>query len=85
MVASIADSGGYFGYFSAFLFQDLHGYWVQYTHNYTGHFFCASIAYLSALGIMHLLSRDFRPAVMPGEMPRRKKMVQARLRGNPAI
>jgi ACS family hexuronate transporter-like MFS transporter len=73
MVASIAGFGGLFGYFSAFLFQLFTGYWVQYTHNYYGPFFCASIAYLSALGVMHLLSRDFRPAVMPGEIPAKKE------------
>ncbi len=68
VVASIAGFGGFFGYVSASLFQAFTGNWLKYTNNnYYGPFFCAAIAYLTALGIMHWLSRDFKPAVLPVE------------------
>jgi MFS transporter, ACS family, hexuronate transporter len=76
LVASIAGFGGFFGYVSASLFQPFTGYWVQYMGDnhpeypalkWAGPFFCAAVAYLTALGFMHLLSRDFKPAVIPVE------------------
>jgi ACS family hexuronate transporter-like MFS transporter len=69
VVASIAGLGGFCGYVGASIFQAFTGNWVQYTHNYYGPFFCAGIAYLLALTLMHLLSRDLRAIVLPEETP----------------
>jgi len=80
LVASIAGFGGFFGYVSASVFQPFTGYWLKYTGNYYGPFFCAGIAYLSALGIMHLLSPRLQPAVMPVEP--RFPVVEAASDGN---
>jgi ACS family hexuronate transporter-like MFS transporter len=61
-VASIAGLGGTFGWIGAALFQIFVGYWVQYTHNYTGPFVCASLAYLLAFIAIHLVSPRLTPA-----------------------
>jgi ACS family hexuronate transporter-like MFS transporter len=65
VVASVAGLGGFCGYVGASIFQVFTGMWVQYTHNYYGPFFCAGIAYVVSVAIMHALSPDLRPAVMP--------------------
>ena len=67
LVASIAGLGGFCGYVGASLFQVFTGKWVQYTHNYYGPFFCAAIAYVVSVTIMHLISPEFVPAVVEGE------------------
>jgi len=64
LVASIAGLGGFCGYIGASLFQVFTGKWVQYTHNYHAPFFCAAIAYVVSVAIMHALSPDFQPVVI---------------------
>jgi ACS family hexuronate transporter-like MFS transporter len=61
-VASVAGLGGFCGYLGAALFQAFTGKWVQYTHNYYAPFLCAGLAYLVAVGVMHALSPNLRPA-----------------------
>jgi ACS family hexuronate transporter-like MFS transporter len=67
LVASIAGLGGFCGYVGASLFQVFTGKWVEYTHNYYGPFFCAGIAYVVSVTIMHLISPEFTPAVVGDE------------------
>jgi hypothetical protein len=51
----------------ASVFQAFTGKWVQYTHNYYGPFFCSAIAYVVSVAIMHALSPDLRPVVLPAD------------------
>ncbi|MGN6369902.1 MAG: MFS transporter [Phycisphaerae bacterium] len=67
-VASVAGFGGFFGYVGASLFQLFTGYWVQYSHNYYAPFFCAGIAYILSVAIIHLLSPTLTPAVLSPEL-----------------
>ena len=67
LVASIAGLGGFCGYVGASLFQVFTGKCVEYTHNYYGPFFCAAIAYVVSVTIMHLISPEFTPAVVQDE------------------
>jgi ACS family hexuronate transporter-like MFS transporter len=63
-VASVAGFGGTWGYVGASLFQVFVGYMVNDKlgrGNYTVPFFCASIAYLVAFGVIHLLAPRIRP------------------------
>ena len=63
-VASVAGFGGTWGYVGASLFQIFVGYMVSAKlghENYTVPFFCASIAYLMAFGVIHLLAPRIRP------------------------
>ena len=46
-------------------FQYATGFWVQTTHNYHGPFLCAGLTYLVSLTIMHLISPNFQPAILP--------------------
>jgi ACS family hexuronate transporter-like MFS transporter len=62
-VASVAGFGGTWGYVGASLFQIFVGYMVNDKlgrGNYTVPFFCASIAYLVAFGVIHLLAPRIR-------------------------
>jgi ACS family hexuronate transporter-like MFS transporter len=64
-VASVAGIGGTCGYFGASLFQIAVGYLVVGAHpNYLVPFMCASLAYLIALGVIHLLSPRLAPAIV---------------------
>jgi MFS transporter, ACS family, hexuronate transporter len=63
-VASVAGFGGTWGYMGATLFQVFVGHMVDEKlgrANYTVPFFCASIAYLVAFGVIHLLAPRIRP------------------------
>jgi ACS family hexuronate transporter-like MFS transporter len=64
LVASVSGLGGFCGYMGAALFQEFTGRWVDYTHNYNGPFFCAGIAYVASVAIMHALSPDFQATAM---------------------
>ena len=64
-VASVAGIGGTCGYFGASLFQILVGYLVVGTRpNYFVPFLCASLAYLIAIGVIHLLAPRLTPAIV---------------------
>ena len=63
MVGSVAGLGGFCGYMGASAFQFFTGWYVQSFGNYYGPFICAGSAYLITLGAMHLISRDFQPAL----------------------
>lgn len=67
VVGSVAGFGGFCGYIGASAFQYFTGYWVQHFHNYHAPFLCAAFAYVVSLALMHLLSPDLRPAVLPEE------------------
>jgi ACS family hexuronate transporter-like MFS transporter len=69
MVASVAGLGGFCGYMGATGFQFATGWWVQNTKNYQGPFLCAGLAYIVSLAIMHSISSDFKPAVLPEDTP----------------
>jgi ACS family hexuronate transporter-like MFS transporter len=70
MVASVAGLGGFCGYMGASVFQYFTGTWVKVTGNYYAPFICAGIAYLVSLTVMHLISRDFKPAISDTSGPR---------------
>jgi ACS family hexuronate transporter-like MFS transporter len=61
-VGSVAGLGGTFGWIGASLFQAFTGSWVQHTHNYSGPFVCAGLAYLVAFAVIHGLSPRLHPA-----------------------
>jgi ACS family hexuronate transporter-like MFS transporter len=64
-VASVAGMGGTCGYFGASMFQLVVGNLVVEPHpNYLIPFVCASIAYLIALGAIHLLAPRLSPAIV---------------------
>ncbi|MEP6917761.1 MAG: MFS transporter [Acidobacteriota bacterium] len=64
-VGSVAGMGGTCGYFGASLFQIVVGYLVVGSHpNYAVPFICASVAYLIALGAIHLLAPRLAPAIV---------------------
>ena len=61
-VASVAGFGGMWGFLGASLFQILVGYSVERNHNYLVPFLCAGVAYLLAVGIIHLIAPRLEPA-----------------------
>jgi ACS family hexuronate transporter-like MFS transporter len=64
-VASVAGMGGTCGYAGASLFQIVVGHLVVGSHpNYLVPFICASLAYLIALGAIHLLAPRLAPAIV---------------------
>jgi ACS family hexuronate transporter-like MFS transporter len=64
-VASVAGIGGTCGYFGASLFQIAVGYLVVGAQpNYAVPFVCASLAYVIALSIIHLLAPRLAPAIV---------------------
>jgi ACS family hexuronate transporter-like MFS transporter len=70
-VASVAGMGGTCGYFGASMFQILVGYLVVGSQpNYLVPFLCASLAYLLALGAIHLLAPTLAPAIVDDQTAR---------------
>ena len=67
-VAAVAGFGGMCGYFGASLFQVVVGKSVDKYHNYTIPFVCAGLAYLVALGAIHLLAPRLEPARLEGDL-----------------
>jgi MFS transporter, ACS family, hexuronate transporter len=64
-VASVAGIGGTCGYFGASLFQIAVGYLVVGARpNYLVPFICASLSYLIALSVIHLLAPRLAPAIV---------------------
>lgn len=61
-VASVAGFAGCFGYLSGAIFQAFTGNWVKYTGNYYGPFFCAGLAYVTAVAISYLILPVMKPA-----------------------
>ena len=61
-VASVAGFGGMWGFVGASLFQILVGYSVEKNHNYMVPFLCAGVAYLLAVGVIHLMVPRLEPA-----------------------
>ena len=65
-VASVSGIGGSGGMLSAFLFQRLTGLLLTATHgNYAPIFAVLPLAYLTALGVLHLLAPRMEPAELP--------------------
>lgn len=64
-VGSVAGLGGTCGYFGASIFQIIVGYVVIGANpNYLIPFVCASVAYLVAVGFIHLLAPRMEPAII---------------------
>jgi ACS family hexuronate transporter-like MFS transporter len=61
-VGSVVGFGGMIGSACGVLFQLLTGYVVQWTHSYMPIFIVCGLAYVVALGVMHLLSPRLTPA-----------------------
>jgi ACS family hexuronate transporter-like MFS transporter len=65
-VASVSGIGGAAGMAGAFVFQRYTGAILQATHgNYTPVFAVLGLAYLAALGLIHLLVPRLEPARLP--------------------
>src|SRR5262249_52936295 len=60
-VGSVVGIGGFFGSLGGMLIAKLAGYILEWYGTYTRMFVIASIAYISALGVIHLLAPKLKP------------------------
>jgi ACS family hexuronate transporter-like MFS transporter len=63
-VASVVGLGAMFGSVTSMVFSQSTGFILQATGSYWSLFLIASAAYVTALGIIHMLVPDYRPAVV---------------------
>jgi ACS family hexuronate transporter-like MFS transporter len=63
-VASVVGIGAMFGSITSMIFAQSTGFILQSTGSYWSLFLIASGAYVTALGIIHLLVPDYRPAAV---------------------
>jgi ACS family hexuronate transporter-like MFS transporter len=61
-IGSVVGIGGFFGSLGGMLIAKLAGYILEWYGTYTPMFVIASIAYISALGVIHLLAPKLKPS-----------------------